>query len=216
MDPEKPRTESDWLSIVDRGSWAEITDEEVVMAFQDMRRTAVTRLVEALHDEAVSRLLGHVRGHIGYYLYNDGWDAVDYAMYKLVDALLDGASSGGKALRTDSRQTARRRATDGVRKTNKTHKREIVLPDGAMPEAAVQPPTQEQDVDTATALAAVPDPRERLAYLLHLIRTPIEGEEDSICSALGVSRPTAKKLIARAQRKVAAALRSRPQSEKGP
>lgn len=210
----------DWERIAGQRLWDKVTDEQVVTAFQTMRLTADPELVDRLSNRITTRLLEVVRGAIGRGHPDNGWGAVEDAMDRLRLAVFQeqGYEADGAALGSAFALTARRRATDAVRRLTKQHRRRASALDGhdrrALPASAVQRPSQEGDADLAKVLRLLPDHRERLAFLLHLDGAPMTGK-GSICQALDVSRPTAKKLLDKAKRRVGAGLGFEPQGRKG-
>lgn len=187
-----------WRQVIENQLLATIRSQNLVSVVQQIGSSGDRRVVEALMKEVSDRIMRILRKYIGRKHRNEGWDLIEDAHGKLIEAVLKPKSADGSALRVAFVQTVRFRGADAIRSEELHEKR---YPDSE--DEDVIPLRQEkclsEDEERAhveSILRRIRDPRKRLAFRLHMDGVPRHSTKvESIASALGVSAKTAETWI---------------------
>ncbi|NQE65500.1 sigma-70 family RNA polymerase sigma factor [Caulobacter sp. RHG1] len=212
MDEEEgpdPGDIAGWRQVVDRQELSKIPGHRLVMAAQKIGSSGGRRTINALMSEISDRIMRILRKRIGRNHRNEGWDMIEEAHGKLIDAVLLPKSADGTAMRTAFVATIRFRAADAIRR-EELHSDRYVHVEEQQPSAGGQKelssPTEEQ-AHVESVLKRIADPRRRLAFRLHMDGVPRNSiKVESIASALGVSAKTAEEWVKETEEQVKAIL----------
>jgi len=187
-----------WRRVIGSQQLPTIRGQSLIAAVQQIGSKGDRRVLEPLMKEISDRMMRILRKHIGRNHRNEGWDMIEEAHGKLIEAVLKPKSADGSALRTAFVTTVRLRGADAIRREALHKERyaysedEAVVPFGQKEFLS----EDEERAHVEAALRRVKDPRKRLAFRLHMDGVPRYSiKVESIASALGVSDKTAETWI---------------------
>jgi DNA-directed RNA polymerase specialized sigma24 family protein len=202
-----------WREAINSQSLSRILGHRLVAAAQHIGPSGEKRVVNALMNEITERIMRILRRHIGRNHRNEGWDLIEEAHGKLIDAVLLPESADGKRMRTAFVTTVKFRAADAIRRGKLDSDRyaysEAEAPREGGHDDLSSPPEECAHIDSV--LNRIADPRKRLAFQLHLDGVPRNSSKvESIASALGVSAKTAETWVKETEEEIKAILGAKP------
>jgi RNA polymerase sigma factor (sigma-70 family) len=202
-----------WRKAIDSQSLSRIPGHRLVGAAQQIGPSGDKRVINALMNEITERIMRILRKHVGRNHRNEGWDIIEEAHGKLIDAVLLPKSADGAAMRTAFVATVKFRAADAIRREELHSDRYTYSEEEAPPvngHKELSSP-QEERAYVESVLRRIADPRKRLAFRLHLDGVPRNSTKvESIASALGVSAKTAETWIKETEEKIKTILGVKP------
>jgi RNA polymerase sigma factor (sigma-70 family) len=187
-----------WRQVIESQTLSRIPGHRLVAAAQKLGPSSDRRVINPLTNEISDRIMRILRRHIGRNHRNEGWDMIEEAHGKLIDAVLLPKSADGTAMRTAFVATVRYRAADAIRR-EELHSDRYVYSEEEIPaidgHKELSSPEEERAY-VEDVLKRIADPRKRLAFRLHMDGVPRNSTKvESIASALGVSAKTAETWI---------------------
>jgi len=187
-----------WRQEIASGSLPKIRSQSLVAAVQRIGPNGERRVLEPLMKEISARMMRILRKQIGRNHRNEGWDLIEEAHGKLIEAVLKHNSADGTGLRTAFYTRVRFRGADAIRREQLHGERyDYALEDGGLPlRLNKTAATDEEHAHVEDVLRMIQDPRKRLAFRLYMDGVPRNSTKvASIASALGVSAKTAEDWI---------------------
>jgi DNA-directed RNA polymerase specialized sigma24 family protein len=202
-----------WRRLVQSETLARIPGHRLVAAAQKLGPSSDQRVINALMNEISERIMRILRKHIGRNHRNEGWDMIEEAHGKLIDAVLLPKSADGTAMRTAFAATIRFRAADAIRR-EELHSDRYAYSEEEMPATGSNKELSSPEEERAYVegvLKRIVDPRKRLAFRLHMDGVPRNSTKvDSIASALGVSAKTAETWVNETEEEIKTILGVKP------
>jgi DNA-directed RNA polymerase specialized sigma24 family protein len=202
-----------WRQVIEDQSLGRIQGHRLVAAAQQIGASGDRRVVEPLMKEISDRIMRILRKHIGRNHRNEGWDMIEEAHGKLIDAVLLPRSADGGAMRTAFVATIRFRAADAIRR-EELHSDRYAYAEEEQPSAGGRKELlslDEERAHVASVLKRVSDGRKALAFQLHMDGVPRNSiKVESIASTLGVSAKTAETWVKDAEDEIKTILGVKP------
>ena len=202
-----------WRHVIESQQLPTIRSQSLVAAAQQIGSKGDRRVLEPLMKEISDRMMRILRKHIGRNNRNEGWDMIEEAHGKLIEAVLKPESADGSALRNAFVATVKLRGADAIRREALYKQRYAYSEDEAVVPFRQKKflPEDEERAHVEAALRRVKDPRKRLAFRLHMDGVPRHSTKvESIASALGVSAKTAETWIKETKEEIKSILGVKP------